>query len=193
MIILVAIIAYIIGSIPAAYIIGKSFFDVDIRTLGSGNVGTTNALRNFGSKAGAATLVFDVFKGALATFIGGKLAGVDGMAVAQLMVVIGHMYSIFLGFKSGKGMATTIGGILSINFIYGLVLALLFFTIVAIGKIVSLASLITTLVILISGYFVFGLSSIYLALAIVSLLIIYKHRSNIDRLIKGEESKIKLR
>lgn len=193
MIILVAILAYIIGSIPAAYIIGKTFFDTDIRTLGSGNVGTTNALRNFGPKAGLATLLFDVFKGALATFIGGKIAGVDGMAVAQFMVVIGHMYSIFLGFKSGKGMATTVGGILSIDFMYGATLAVLFFILVGLTKIVSLASLITTVVILVSGYFVFGPSSIYLSLAIVSLLIIYKHRSNIDRLIKGEESKISLR
>lgn len=88
--------------------------------MGSGNIGTTNALRNFGKKAGLLTFVLDVFKGGLAAFLGNLIAGNDGMSLAMFFVVIGHMYSFLLNFKAGKGIATVFGALIYINPIFAL-------------------------------------------------------------------------
>lgn len=126
MIIIAVVIAFILGSIPSGYLIGKAWFNTDIRKLGSGNVGSTNALRNFGLKAGGVTFAMDILKGFLAVFIGKKLAGNNGILVSYISVVIGHMYSVFLNFKGGKGVATTFGGLLFIDYKYALILVVVF-------------------------------------------------------------------
>lgn len=190
MIILSAIIAYILGSIPNAFIIGKYFFDTDIRTLGSGNVGSTNALRNFGKKAGIATLILDAIKGFLAVLIANKLAGTNGMAICLLFVVLGHMYSLFLHFKSGKGVATAFGALIYIDIKFVLILLAIFLIVVFTSRMVSLGSILGALSAIIIGYFYFGPSNIYWSILIMAALIIYKHRSNIQRIRNHKESKI---
>lgn len=190
MIILSAVIAYILGSIPNAFIIGKYFFDTDIRTLGSGNVGSTNALRNFGKKAGIATLILDALKGFLAVLIANKLAGTNGMAIGLLFVVLGHMYSLFLHFKSGKGVATAFGALIYIDIKFVLILLAIFLIVVFTSRMVSLGSILGALSAIIIGYFYFGPSNIYWSILIMAALIIYKHRSNIQRIRNHKESKI---
>ena len=190
MILLVALISYVLGSTPSAYLIGKIFYNTDIRSLGSGNVGSTNALRNFGRKAGIATFGLDILKGFLACYIGNKLMGYNGMALAFLFVVIGHTYSIYLHFKSGKGVATSFGALLYIDYKFALILIATFIIIVLLTRIVSLASLIATLTAAILGYFYFGNSYVYWVIVLITILIFYKHRSNVKRLINKEESKI---
>ncbi|WP_394268686.1 glycerol-3-phosphate 1-O-acyltransferase PlsY [Anaerococcus nagyae] len=190
MIILVAIIAYILGSIPSGYIIGKTFFETDIRDLGSGNIGSTNALRNFGKRAGMATFILDILKGFLAVLIGNKLDGYNGMSIAFLFVVLGHMYSLFLHFKGGKGVATSFGALLYIDYKFALILIGIFALVVLMSHIVSLGSLVATLAAAIGGYIKFGNAYVFWVLLIITVLIFYSHRSNIKRLVNKEEAKI---
>ncbi len=190
MIVLASILTYLIGSIPFAYVIGKLFYGVDIRKEGSGNVGTTNAMRVFGKPAGLATFLLDMLKGVLGPMIGLRLAGVNGMAAGMLFVVIGHMFSCFLNFRSGKGVATSFGALLFIDYKYALIMIAIFIVIVAIFRIVSLASIALTIIVFISSYFYFGLGPIFYSTATLCVLVLFKHRSNIARLIRGEEKKL---
>lgn len=190
MIFVVAIISYILGSIPNAYLIGKYFFNMDIRTLGSGNVGSTNALRNFGRKAGIATLICDALKGFIAVLIAEKLNVEHAVAVSLVFVVLGHMYSVFLNFKSGKGVATSFGALLYIDIKFVLILVGIFILVVLISRMVSLGSILAAISAIFIGYFYFGLTDIFYAIFIIGALIVYKHRANINRIINHEESKI---
>ena len=191
MIIIAGILAYILGSIPFAYIIGKYFYKSDIRTLGSGNVGSTNVLRNYGKKAAIATLILDVLKGYIGVFIGEKLAGYDGVCLTFILVVIGHMYSIFLKFKSGKGVATSAGAMLFINPMILLIALVVFLLTVAITKMVSLGSILAVISALVLSYINYWPTKLFWAIVLICFLIIFKHRSNIQRMINGEESKIR--
>lgn len=190
MIFVVAIISYILGSIPNAYLIGKHFFNMDIRNLGSGNVGSTNALRNFGKKAGITTLICDALKGFIAVLIADKLNVEHAVAVSLVFVVLGHMYSVFLNFKSGKGVATSFGALLYIDIKFVLILVGIFILVVLFSRMVSLGSILAAISAIFIGYFYFGLSDIFYAVLIICALIVYKHRANINRIINHEESKI---
>lgn len=190
MIIIIAIISYLLGSLPFGYIVGKIFFKTDIRKLGSGNVGATNALRNFGRRAGFLTFLFDFLKGTIACIIGKKLGADLGQAVSLFFVVIGHMYSIFLHFKSGKGVATSFGAILAIDFKLALMLLVIFIAIVLVFRIVSLASIITTIIAAILVLFNYRYAYLSLAVSLIAMLVVYKHKDNIKRLKLGEEKKI---
>ncbi|WP_262122246.1 glycerol-3-phosphate 1-O-acyltransferase PlsY [Anaerococcus sp. Marseille-Q5996] len=190
MIFVVAVISYILGSIPNAYLIGKYFFNMDIRNLGSGNVGSTNALRNFGRKAGIATLICDALKGFIAVLIADKLNVEHAVAVSLVFVVLGHMYSVFLNFKSGKGVATSFGALLYIDIKFVLILVGIFILVVLFSRMVSLGSILAAISAIFIGYFYFGLSDIFYAVLIICALIVYKHRANINRIINHEESKI---
>lgn len=191
MIFIAGILAYILGSIPFAYIVGKIFHHSDIRTLGSGNVGTTNVLRNYGKKSAIITLILDMLKGYLAVFIGEKLAGINGICLAFILVVIGHMYSIFLNFKSGKGVATSAGAMLFINPSIILVAFLVFAVTIFITKMVSLGSIFGATTAILIIYINYGFSKLFWAATLICLLILIKHSSNIKRIVKGEESRIK--
>lgn len=190
MIFVIAIISYILGSIPNAYLIGKYFFNMDIRNLGSGNVGSTNALRNFGKKAGIATLICDALKGFIAVLIADKLNVEHAVAVSLVFVVLGHMYSVFLNFKSGKGVATSFGALLYIDIKFVLILVGIFILVVLISRMVSLGSILAAISAILIAYFYFGLTDIFYAVLIIGTLIVYKHRANINRIINHEESKI---
>ena len=190
MIFVVAIISYLLGSIPAAFLIGMIFFKTDIRKMGSGNVGTTNAFRNFGKAAGLATFLIDFLKGSLAAYIGLKLSGTSGEAVALLFVVIGHMFSFLLKFKAGKGVATAFGSLLAIDYKFALFLLIVFLIVLFTTKIVSLSSITSAAAALIAGFIYFGFNIMSISTFLVASLVIIKHKKNIERLKKGQEKRI---
>lgn len=190
MLVLIALLSYILGSIPFGFIVGKVFFKTDLRKLGSGNVGATNALRNFGRLAGFTTFLFDFLKGSLACYLGEKFGGEAGQAVAMFFVVIGHMYSFILKFKSGKGVATSFGALLAIDYRFALTLLAIFIVLVLIFRIVSLSSIITAVIAAVLAVFSYKLIYITLAIILIASLVVYKHKDNIKRLKLGEEKKI---
>lgn len=190
MLVLIALLSYILGSIPFGFIVGKVFFKTDLRKLGSGNVGATNALRNFGRLAGFTTFLFDFLKGSLACYLGEKFGGEAGQAVAMFFVVIGHIYSFILKFKSGKGVATSFGALLAIDYRFALTLLAIFIVLVLIFRIVSLSSIITAVIAAVLAVFSYKLSYITLAIILIASLVVYKHKDNIKRLKLGEEKKI---
>ena len=142
----IMVVAYLLGNISTSYIIGKKLAGVDIRTQGSGNAGSTNVLRTMGKKAGALTFAGDLLKGMLAVFFARILAhytGADEVTsayIAVVFVVMGHNWPAFLGFKGGKGVATSLGSMLGINPILALSCFAFFLIIVAVTKYVSLGS-----------------------------------------------------
>lgn len=192
--ILVAIISYLIGCFSSAYVIGKIFKNIDIRNFGSGNVGATNALRVMGAKLGALTFLLDIIKGILAVYVGKFILGDIGGLIGGLFVVIGHDWPVFIGFKGGKGIATSIGVLL---ILYGpiiLIPILITLLIIATTKYVSLGS-ISFLVLnpIIYTLFARPFEKKYLLISfILALLGLIRHRDNIKRLVNNEENKIKL-
>lgn len=199
--IVVAVIAYLIGSINFSVIISTRMAGFDLREKGSGNAGTTNVLRTVGKKAAAITLICDILKGVISILIA-KLIGniwqdLDGALLVQLagiFVVIGHTFPIFFKFKGGKGVATSLGVLLTLNWQIGLICLVFALVLIALTRMVSVGSiaaaiLYPVLTIFISqNYIVPGnyiVSSIILA-----VLIVFNHRSNVKRLLTGTENKI---
>lgn len=188
--VLVSLIAYFLGNFATSYIVSMRAAHIDIRKHGSGNAGATNVLRVLGAKAAALTFLGDTLKGVAAVLIGRYIAGSNGAILAGLFVVIGHNWPVTLGFKGGKGVATTIGAMLAINPLLVLVVFSVGAVVLIITKYVSLAS-ITGMVIFPITMILFRQSTEYIIFSfILALLGIFKHRKNIVRLIKGTESKI---
>ena len=187
---IVALISYILGSLPAGYYIGKLVFKKDIRSMGSGNVGTTNAFRNFGKLAGFLTFAFDFLKGMLACFIANKIVGQSGTYLAMVFAVLGHMYSFVLNFKAGKGIATVFGALVYINPTFAMIMFFVFLAVFITSRIVSLSSISVCLVAIIASLYKYGLTGFSLSLSAIAILIIIKHRENIKRLLNGEEKKM---
>ena len=188
--VLVSLIAYFLGNFATSYIVSMRAAHIDIRKHGSGNAGATNVLRVLGAKAAALTFLGDALKGVAAVVIGRYLAGSNGAILGGLFVVIGHNWPVTLGFKGGKGVATTIGAMLAINPLLVLVVFSVGAVVLIITKYVSLAS-ITGMVIFPITMILFRQSTEYIIFSfILALLGIFKHRKNIVRLIKGTESKI---
>lgn len=187
---LIALIAYLLGSVPFSYFIGKKIFGIDIRKKGSGNPGATNAFRAFGAKGGIMTLALDILKGALAVLIGRKLGGDTGAVIAMLFAPLGHMYSFILKFKGGKGVATTGGALLAYDYRVTLVLLIIFLIVFLTSRIVSLASITTACFAPLVVLYFHGLSYFALVILILAIIVIYKHRANIDRLRNKTEKKM---
>ena len=205
-IIIVAIISYLIGSIMFSVIFTKKIAGFDVRTRGSGNAGSTNVLRTAGKKVAIITLICDILKGVVAVLIGyivGKLtkASVETsqmiILTAGVMVVLGHTFPIFFKLKGGKGVATSLGVLLMINWKIGLICLVFALLIMAVSRMVSLGSisaaiLFPVLCIFINenylikanhfGYVLFGI--------ILCLLVVFNHRSNLKRMINGKENKL---
>lgn len=193
--IIILIIAYLLGNISTSYIIAKRLAGVDIRTQGSGNAGSTNVLRTFGKKAGAMTFIGDLLKGIIAVFIGyliSKFANVDMVIagyIAVFGVVCGHNWPAFLGFRGGKGVATSLGAMIAVNPIIALSCFLLFLIIVKITKYVSLGSVLGIAASPIIMIFLKNKNGVIITL-FLTISVIYTHRENIKRLINGTERKI---
>ena len=181
--------AYLAGSLPFGYWLVRIFRHADIRTLGSKNTGMTNVWRNFGWRFGVATLLLDVAKGAAAVLIADRLFG-QGLAIfAGLGAFLGHIFPVWLKFKGGKGVATYLGVLLGSVWQAGAVFVLLWLAIAAITRISSLAAIIATLAAPIAVY-AWGSRDVALIAALMSLIILMKHRGNIRRLMTGREPRI---
>ncbi len=193
---LTLILAYIIGSIPTGYIIVKAKTGQDIRTVGSGSTGATNVKRVLGKKWFFIVMALDAIKGALPVILA-KLfvtAGVSlGLApvLAAVAVIIGHSKSCFLGFKGGKSVASGVGTILALNWIVGLIIAVVWGIITYATKYVSVGSMIALFISPFLMYFL-GAPIAYVGYcALGAVYIIYLHRENIKRLIAGNENKVR--
>ena len=193
-IILSAVLGYLLGCIPTGVLVARIYGVRDIRTLGSGNSGTTNVLRNLGWLPSVLTLVGDCLKGYAACLIGRQLGGDAGMLAGGLCAILGHDFPVFMGFKGGKGIATSLGLIIAINPWLALALLAVQIVAVALTRYMSVASLITTVAFPILVIFTErGRENFPLflgAACIASLLSLFGHRSNIQRLIKGEENRL---
>ena|ERR1700743_1798326 len=194
---IVAIVAYLLGSIPFGYLLVRFFKGEDIRLSGSGNIGATNVARSGAKGLGIATLVLDALKGALAVAIPWYIANshpelvrTQLMALAALFAVLGHVFPVWLKFKGGKGVATALG-VFCILFPKAILVGLvIFILIVAVTRYVSLGSIIGAISFPIAAYFLQNTDGISLLLAgLVSLIVVAKHHQNIRRLLAGTESR----
>ena len=191
--------AYLLGSIPSAVWIGKAVKGVDVREHGSKNAGAANSMRVLGVKMGIPVLLIDVVKGFAAVSLAWLLpafeAGTNAFVNFQLALggaaVLGHMFPVFAGFRGGKGVATVVGILFALHWQATLVAIVVFFITLFIFKYVSLGSLMMGLSYPVSVIFIFQADSISLKIfsAVVSILLIITHRSNISRLWHGKESK----
>ena len=193
-IIITFVFAYLIGSIPTGYIIVKLFTGQDIRTVGSGSTGATNVKRVMGKKWFFTVMLLDALKGALpvvlATIFMNDIYGIAPVAAA-VAVLIGHSKSIFLGFTGGKSVASGVGTILALNWVAGLTIAAIWGVITYFSRYVSLGSIIALGLSPVIMWF-FGAPVAYICYcAVGAVYIIYLHRENIKRLIKGEENKVR--
>jgi len=181
-----AISSYLMGSIPFGFILTKLLLKKDIREIGSGNTGATNALRTGNRLLGYTTLILDILK-AVIPIIYVKLNYPDLIFITSLSIFLGHVFPVWLKFKGGKGVATYVGILFSLNLIYGFIFTGVWFTIFLVSKYSSLSSLVATLSIPIYLYFSENENIIFFIIMFV--LIFYTHRENIKRLKNKEESK----
>ena len=178
------VLAYFIGNISPSTIMAKKQ-GIDIKSEGSGNAGTTNALRVMGKKAGAITCIVDILKGVVAVLIGSLAAGSVGASLCALCVFLGHVFPIVYKFKGGKGVATAFGAVLAVNPLLALISLGITAIVVFISKRMSLGSIV--------GAVAFAVLAIFLApgffpcAAVMAIIMLIKHRANIVRLIHGEE------
>ncbi|MCM3602807.1 glycerol-3-phosphate 1-O-acyltransferase PlsY [Robertmurraya korlensis] len=183
------IIAYLLGSIPTALLVGKWLYQVDIRTLGSNNPGATNTIRVLGKKAGIIVLLVDVGKGALATYLPILLHSDFDPLYAGLLAVIGHCFPIFAGFRGGKAIATTAGFLIVYNPVLFLVTFLTFFIVIFVSKYVFFGSISVGIAMLIYSLFEEGYH-IDLIFFLFLLLLFFLHRTNIRNYLNSTELKI---
>lgn len=202
--IIVAVIAYLLGSISFSVIISKKIAGFDVREKGSGNAGSTNVLRTVGKKAAVLTLICDVLKGVvvvlIATLVGKIWKELDGALLVQLagiFVIIGHTFPIFFKFKGGKGVATSLGVLLITNWQIGLICLVFALVLMALTQMVSVGSigaaiLYPVLTIFITqNYIVTG--NYIISSIIIAVLVVFNHRSNVKRLLSGTENRINLK
>ena len=187
---IIGIISYLMGSIPFGLILTKIFLKKDIREIGSGNIGATNALRTGNKLIGYSTLIFDVLK-AVIPVLYVKINFPDAVYISALFAFIGHVFPVWLKFKGGKGVATYVGILFSLNIIFGLVFGICWLIIFFISKYSSLASLIGSLSIPVYILILEGFENVFFYV-IMFILIFFTHRENIKRLKNKEETKTKI-
>lgn len=193
--ILLILFGYLYGSIPFALVIGKLFYNTDIRNSGSGNLGGTNAGRVLGKKAGISVIILDALKAVLVYYLTNYFAlklhiNLDIKYIASLACIIGHCYPIFAQFKGGKAVSTCIGYFICINPLYAVIALIIFMIVLKISKYVSLSSICTSLGVLCFVPF-FDLSlTAKICMTIAVLLLVYRHKENITRIKNHTESKI---
>ena len=201
----IALIAYAIGSISFSVIFSIKFAGFDVREKGSGNAGTTNVLRSVGKKAAILTLICDALKGVVAILMALAIGWIAKEAdssllvqIAGIAVIVGHTFPIFFEFRGGKGIATSLGVLLIVNWQIGLICLVFALLIMAITRIVSIGSMLAAILfpvltlflgsqhaIVTGNYFVFSI--------LLALLVIFNHRSNVKRILNGNENKLNLK
>lgn len=190
--IILVVCAYLVGSIPTGLLLAKAFGGVDIRSAGSGNIGATNVYRTMGRKVGILTLVGDCLKGVVPVVAASALGlSVGWIAVVGLAAFLGHVYTVFLGFKGGKGVATALGVFLAVSPLAVLAALAVFSLVLYKWRYVSLAS-ITSAALMPSLVALIDKKPAMVGMSLViAALVMYKHRENIKRLKAGTENKFK--
>lgn len=199
------LLAYLFGSVPTAVWIGQAFYGIDVREYGSGNAGATNTFRVLGKKAGIAVMILDILKGYTATnlayLIGLSVTGpqnsvqfVNYQLALGITAVMGHLFPVFAGFRGGKGIATLFGMILAVHPQAAALCVVAFVVVLLITKYVSLSSIVAGFTFPLSIIFIFhsSIRSVVLYGMCICVLILVTHQKNIERLIKGKESKANL-
>lgn len=203
--IIALLVAYFFGSRPTAVWLGQSFYGVDVREYGSGNAGATNTFRVLGAKAGVAVMIIDILKGWTATnlayFIGVSITGptssvlfINYQLALGVIAVMGHLFPLFAGFRGGKGVATLFGMVLAVHLQAALLCVGVFICVLMLTRYVSLGSILAGFTFPFSIVFVFQTpyKSLLLYGMCICALILVTHQKNIERLLKGKESKITL-
>lgn len=195
---LIPVIAYLLGSIPFGFLLVRLFGGGDVRREGSGNIGATNVTRVAGAVPGLLTLLLDAGKGILGVWLAGKWSGgsIRWITAAAVAAVIGHMFSVWIGFRGGKGVATGLGVILLICPKAIVTAAVLWFVVLIFWRYVSLASVSAAAAMPIFIYLLYAPGHapptvLSLGIIVISLLVIWKHRANLQRLASGEETPLK--
>ncbi len=201
--VIIAVIAYLIGSVNFSVILSKKMAGFDVREKGSGNAGTTNMLRSVGKKAAALTLLCDILKGVVAILIAmfiGWAFKVENQSllvqIAGIAVVLGHTFPIFFGFKGGKGVATSLGILVMSNWQIGLICLVFGVLLIVLTRMVSLGScaaavLFPVLTLFITENYIVSQGSGYLIFSIIlAVIFLFNHRSNIKRIMAGKENRI---
>ncbi|WP_267920322.1 glycerol-3-phosphate 1-O-acyltransferase PlsY [Macrococcus caseolyticus] len=186
---LMLLIAYLLGSIPTGLIIGRLFYNIDIRQHGSGNLGATNTFRILGKNAGIFVTVFDVLKGTFSACLPMLFNQDVHPIIIGLAAVLGHVYPIYLKFKGGKAVATSAGVILGTNPVLFAIIAVIFFTLLFTTKMVSLTSILTSIANFVGALF-FDDKILMIISGLIMIVIIQRHHSNIKRILNGTEAKI---
>lgn len=192
----VAVASYLIGGLPFGYWFVRLTLGKDIRTVGSGNIGATNVHRAAGKKAGFVVLLLDILKGFSAVWLAGFIGHGDvaALAIGAVAVMLGHCYPVFLGFRGGKAVACFIGAFLYLAPLSLAIVAALFFAVVWLSKFISLGSIVGAAVFPLVYWLVsHPPAPLLLASIIAALLIIFRHRANIDRLRAGKENVFSLK
>lgn len=202
--IIFSIVAYLLGSIPSAVWVGKAWYNIDVREHGSKNAGATNTFRVLGKKPGIVVLSIDIIKGALATFLPvivlNSTLRIENEHIIQIQIlaavfaVVGHVFPIFAQFKGGKGVATSLGVIIGLQPLAALVCVVLFLIVFILFQFVSLGAIVAALSFPLVIRFIIQEDSNWLFCfsILLSFLVIFAHRKNIRRLVKGEEAKMNL-
>lgn len=187
--IVVAAAAYLLGSVPFGIVMARAFGLGDIRKIGSGNIGATNVLRTGNKLAAALTLVLDAGKGAVAVLVARAVVGEDAAGLAGLFAMLGHLYSVFLKFNGGKGVATFLGTLLALSFPVGLAACVTWLIVAITMRYSSLAALVAAALAPVYTYLFYHRQGAVLVL-LLAALIFYRHGANIKRLLDRTEPKI---
>ncbi|MDB4126651.1 glycerol-3-phosphate 1-O-acyltransferase PlsY [Flavobacteriales bacterium] len=195
------LLAYLMGAFPSAVWVGKTFYKIDVREFGSGNAGATNTFRVLGKKAGIPVLIMDIFKGWLSVNYISFLTNMPESAEAVFEIklafgiaaVIGHLFPIYTGFRGGKGIATLLGLLIGLHAVAALYSILVFVIVFFTSKYVSLGSIIASIAFPILVILILGSTNVSLNLFafFVPILSLITHQKNIERLLRGEETKVK--
>ena len=193
--ILLILLGYLYGSIPFALVIGKVFYNTDVRESGSGNLGGTNAGRVLGKKAGISVIVLDALKAVIIFYLSSYLSlkfnlNPDIKYLAGLACIFGHCYPIFAEFRGGKAVSTSLGYFLCIEPLYAVVAIIVFLLVLHISKYVSLSSISTALIVLCITPFLAVSITAKLCMLVAVILLVYRHKDNIKRIKNQTESKI---
>lgn len=190
-IVILIIVSYLIGAIPFSLVIGKVFFNKDIRRHGSGNLGATNSFRILGKEAGFVILFLDILKGTIPVILGHIFAPDDfHVFILGLVAALGHVFSIFIKFQGGKAVATSAGAVLGYNPLLFIILLSVFLITLKLSKYVSLSSMVAAVTFLVASLFLQDWLMIIFAV-IICVLVVVRHTSNIKKILNGTESKIK--
>lgn len=188
--ILAIVLGYLSGSIPSSYLVGRLFGKVDLRKVGSGNLGTTNVIRNLGLGYGLLAYALDMLKGLVPVMLMKQFMGFDYAVWGGVAAIIGHCYSIFLNFHGGKGVAVSSGVLFAIDPVMAVILIAFQLIVAFTTRYMGLASIMNALVFPLVAYMKRGVDALLYAAIVITPFVIFQHRMNIKRMLEGTEKKI---